>query len=93
MEFAGVPGWQSPVDPHQRWRGSLLPPPKRVILGAVQQSQHLHLHQYCFDTRTTTNSSRGRWFAFCVANPGDQRCRVDGWEALGDLAECNEPLA
>jgi hypothetical protein len=25
----------------------------RVILGAVQQSQHLHLHPYCLAARTT----------------------------------------
>jgi hypothetical protein len=25
----------------------------RVILGAVQQSQHLHLHTYCLAARTT----------------------------------------
>jgi hypothetical protein len=32
----------------------------QVILGAVQQSQHLHLHPYCLAARTTLNSSRER---------------------------------
>jgi hypothetical protein len=36
----------------------------RAILGAVQQSQHLHLHPYCIAAGTTTNSSRGRGSPF-----------------------------
>ena len=69
----------------------MLPTRMQVILGAVQQSQHLHLHQYCIAARTTPILLVNEVRRFLSADPGDHRCRVDDLGALGNLAECNEP--
>jgi hypothetical protein len=72
--------------------GFLLPAPKHVILGPVQQSQHLHLHQYCDVTGKPPILLVDYGSPFNVTDAGDHRYTVDGGHALGDLAECNQPL-
>lgn len=52
-EFAGVRESPSRVDQQRGRRVCLLPAGMGAILGAVQQSQHLHLHPYCLAARTT----------------------------------------
>lgn len=64
----------------------MLPARKRAILGAVQQSQHLHT--YCLAARTATNSSCGRGSPYSPLMAITVAKSMIG--ALGDLADCNK---
>ena len=65
----------------QRCGLSSEPSSNRSICICIHTALPLGRHQFFSWTR----------FAAYSADPGDHRCRVDDWVALGNLPECNEP--